>query len=179
MTTTPYVDLATVHSPTSGTTPPVAWGTDIRNNLQILANPPGCIVSRSTAQAITTGTGTVIAFTAADLRDTDAYHDTSTNPSRMTVPTGLGGLYAIQASLVFAANATGQRTISLQKNGTTALTVANDFPFANAGIATGMTQTVWALLSAGDYVEVNVFQNSGGNLNVTAAQASLIWQGVT
>ena len=42
-------------------------------------------------QSIADITLTAVSFTAADSWDTDSIHSTSTNPSRLTVPSGLGG----------------------------------------------------------------------------------------
>lgn len=180
--TTPYVDLNTIHTPTSGTTPTVSWGSDIRSNFQTIANPPGCIVTRTTALAVTSGTATAVPFTSTDLRDTDAYHDTSTNPTRCTVPTGLGGLYIFTAQIGYAANGSGQRSATIVKNGTTNIANTNLGTIGNAGVESAGYLVGYAVLVAGDYIELSLFQNSGGNLNTSTAEPpilALIWQGAS
>jgi hypothetical protein len=61
-----------------------------------------------------------IAFTTADEFDTDSFHDTSTNPTRITIPAGKGGKYLINA---YGVNATGVAGLYagfyLYKNGST------------------------------------------------------------
>lgn len=170
--TVPYTDLNTVHTPSSGGIPPVAWGSDIRANLELLSKMPGCSVRRSTALAVVTSTITDVPFTASDVRDTDAYHDTSTNPNRMTVPTGLGGVYRLTAYIDWAANATGFRQMGYTINGGTAVT-RQAINTTLAGIPTQTGFTVEVPLNAGDYITVWGFQNSGGNLNIADADATL------
>jgi hypothetical protein len=50
--------------------------------------------------------------------DTDGYHSTSTNKSRMTVPTGKGGYYMLAANGIFLGTVPGVSRIILYKNGT-------------------------------------------------------------
>lgn len=177
--TTPYVDLNTIHTPSSGGIPPVAWGTDIRLNFELMAKPPGCIVARAAALSVVNSTDTAVPWTDTDVRDTDAYHDTSTNNNRLTVPSGLGGLYFAFANLGFAANATGGRNFSLRKNGTTSLILTNQQVNSAAG-STRVLISGFIILAAGDYIETIVTQFSGSNLNTdTTLTAGLIWQGIS
>lgn len=174
MTTPTYVDLDTVHNPTSGTSPTVAWGDDIRSNFELLSKMPGCIAQRTATQALTTATVTAIALTASDLRDTDAFHDTTTNNTRCTVPTGLGGLYTVVGSVQFAGNTTGERLIQLRVNGLTTYNSVNSQatnPATTGVLALQVTDDI--VMVAGDYVELLAYQNSGGNLNVTPCKLSM------
>ena len=50
--------------------------------------------------------------------DTDGYHNTSTNTSRMTIPSGKAGYYYINAVGIFASTIAGQGNLTLFKNGT-------------------------------------------------------------
>ena len=50
--------------------------------------------------------------------DTDGYHSTSTDKSRMTVPTGKGGYYLLAANGIFLGTVPGVSRIILYKNGT-------------------------------------------------------------
>ena len=52
--------------------------------------------------------------------DVGAMHDTSSNTSRLTVPSG-GGFYGIGGRIEFAANSTGRRGIQIRLNGTTVI----------------------------------------------------------
>lgn len=128
--------------------------------------------NRATAQSIGTGSNTAISLNEADSFDTDGFHETVTNPTRVTIPASMGGIYLIVGSVAWAASATGNRILFPRLNGTTALngTTVN-------GVATNtLSQTIVDVqnLSAADYIELVVFQSSGGNLNVSSSSLTLI-----
>jgi hypothetical protein len=127
----------------------------------------GVSVYKSGDQTISNATATAITFDS-ELFDTDSLHSTSTNTSRLTVPTGKGGKYLVCGTVAFAANTTGNRGIYIYKNGSIinyatiiqTVTVASNGTFAPFSIVTQ--------LSAADYIEIFVYQSSGGNLAVTS-----------
>lgn len=166
--TAPYVDPNSVHVPSVGGTPPASWGTTLRGNGETLARPPGAVIARSGAQSISNEAWNTVAFTSADERDTDAYHSTVTNPSRVTIPAGLGGWYDIGGFFSFTSHSTGNRIVQLLLNG-----VGTVYQSIWTGaVANGQTMPMVPLqLVAGDYLEWQVFQNSGGALNLTVARA--------
>ena len=173
--TKPYSDPFGVHTPTTGTSPPASWGTSVANNLQTISAPPGCKVVTSAAQATASGTFLFVAFAAADIRDTDAYHDIVTNNTRMTVPTGMGGIYRLTAHVEWQINATGQRLLGYRVTG-----VTTTWMESRVGVTTFETRQSGSeeiALVAGDYVEIVAMQNSGAGLNVNLARASLTWLG--
>jgi hypothetical protein len=115
--------------------------------------------------AIATTSGAVPALTFNSERyDTGGFHSTSVNTERLTAPTA--GLYSIGATVRWEANAAGARQTFLRVNGTTII----DLDDRDIDAATNHTNKVNTeyQLAAGDYVEVLVFQNSGGPLNVLA-----------
>ena len=122
----------------------------------------------ATAQTISNSTSTIVTWTDTDVFDTDSFHDTSTNPGRLTVPSGKDGYYKIYWNVQWAApNATGRRSVQLYKNGLTNSDLicaceitpnATSYPSHNASV----TQ----YLVAGDYVQLGAYQESGGNLNI-------------
>lgn len=136
-----------------------------------LATFCGVRAKRTTAQTITTGSATKIDFDSEDY-DTDGFHDTGSNTSRLTVPTGLGGKYAISGALEWASNTTGIRTVNIIKNNTTYLCKNADTSISGD---MGMHVHAQAELAATDYVEIIVFHNRGSNLDVivTSMQAWL------
>ena len=93
------------------------------------------------------------------------------NPTRLTVPAGAAGIYAIDSNFSIAANATGLRFMQFFLNGAG----AGFFSFGqNAGSAfnhdiAGGTKI---RLAVGDFIEVIAFQNSGGALDIQANAAS-------
>lgn len=146
---------------------------------QYQSQVPQARVWRSTNQSITNATRTAVSF------DTVAYDLGAPSdqwaggtPTRLTcvVP----GLYHISGAHQWAANATGGRQAELRLNGTTFLDADIDI---NAGATqeTNHTDTDFRL-AAGDYVELTVFQNSGGALNTltgTPYQPLLTWHWVS
>jgi hypothetical protein len=98
----------------------------------------------------------------SELFDTNAFHSTSTNTSRMTVPTGYGGTYRVSANVLYDTNATGFRQLRLFKNGT--LVFLSPEIAGSATVYVGHSITYTLPLAAGDYIELAINQSSGGNL---------------
>lgn len=121
-------------------------------------------VYHSTTQSIATSTSTALNFDSED-HDDYGMHSTSVNTSRITIPSGAGGVYLVSAAAVFATNAAGIRLIWIQKNGTTAVSTYAIQLGQSANVAIVQTQCLIALAAA-DYIEAMVFQDSGGALNV-------------
>ena len=123
----------------------------------------GCNLYNAANQTISNSTATAVTF-ASETLDTDNFHSTSSNTSRITIPTGKAGKYLIQGRILWVANATSYRYTSIAKNGTQVV--------RNYGGNFGTVDTpnnIYAILdlAVGDYVELLVYQNSGGNLDVT------------
>lgn len=121
------------------------------------------IYSSAANQVIPNTTWTVFAFNAETF-DTGGLHDNVTNNSRITIPAGGGGLYLVGYTIAFNTNATGFRASQIKKNNVTAY-FGNSLAAAN-GNTTGLVGSVLLSLSAGDYLELFSYQNSGGNLDV-------------
>ncbi len=122
-----------------------------------------CKVKKTENQSLNNSTTTVINFDGEDF-DTNGLHDNSTNNSRITIPSGLGGKYLFIAYLQYASNTTGARQVGFFLDGTTYL----ESPiFPNNGVG-GNYVYVLALheLTEGQYMEVIGWQNSGGALDV-------------
>jgi len=91
----------------------------------------------------------------------------------------IAGLYLIRASAQWAGSATGTRKVFLLLN-------ANTEPFssieeANAGAGGGVHTEITGIFpfDAGDYLRVAGWQNSGGNLVITAAGSAGNFAGST
>ena len=100
--------------------------------------------------------------------DTDTIHDTSTNTGRLTCKTA--GIYHIYASVAFASNATGYRYINIRLNGSTMIATLGHTEVAASN--ENMSISTEYSLAVNDYVELLVYQNSGGALNVIATPNS-------
>jgi hypothetical protein len=139
------------------------------SNLYHLGGTAGHIGARvyhSADQSITTATETTLAFNSEryDLDPNGAIHDTATNNSRLTARTA--GRYLVGCNFYFVANSTGYRYCYLLLNGSTQLAFVSQ-PAVNGDINGMQVVTVYEF-NATDYVEVRVYQTSGGGLNVVA-----------
>jgi hypothetical protein len=117
----------------------------------------------NTSQAITTATLTALALNSERF-DNDAIHDTATNNSRLTCKTA--GKYQISGSIEWASNATGERHCYIRLNGATSISAI--VSPAVATNVTAMSITTIYDLAVNDYVELAVYQTSGGNLNINS-----------
>lgn len=131
---------------------------------------------RTTAQSVPDVTLTALTWNLESY-DTDGFHDNATNPSRLTVPAGLGGLYDIRAACWFATAAyAGSLSVFLRVNGATPyIAVAGRNHDTNNQ---GVTEQVSAVyrLAAGDYVEAMVQASNtfGGSHNINGLGASYL-----
>lgn len=127
----------------------------------------GCSLTQSGAQTISNTTQTDLLF-ANETFDTDGYHSTSSNTNRITIPSGKSGYFLVTARTAFAANTTGTRINWIIKNGTTEISTV----YAGAAVSDNTSVVTSAIVSlvAGDYITLNVYQTSGGNLNTVTDQ---------
>ena len=122
----------------------------------------GCVLTNSASQSISGSTLTTVTFDTESI-DTDGYHSTSTNTGRITIPAGKAGKYLITGMGAFTFNATGSRSIWIYLNGS-AKTSWQSMPTSAGG--TGLIASFILDLAVGDYVELKVYQSSGGSLNL-------------
>lgn len=121
----------------------------------------GARVYRTSNQTISNGTWTAISFDAERF-DIGNMH-TSSNPTTLIAPRG--GIYVISGTVNWAQNNNGNRYLGIRLNGNTWLDIIGFPPLSTSH---DMTITTIYQLSAGDYVELCVYQNSGGNLDIRA-----------
>lgn len=133
--------------------------------LDLLWAPPAARVYGGAAQSIPNATYTTLAFNSERF-DTDGIHDTVANNSRLTCQTA--GIYLIVLQVRFAANTTGHRQIGIKLNDASFIAMSIVAP---ASVMTVMTLPTVYRLSQGDYIEAQVYQDSGGALNVEANSA--------
>lgn len=112
----------------------------------------------------TSGSWLAIGFDTEDW-DTDSFHDTATNTSRVTIPAGLGGKYRVSFFVEFGGSATGVRGAQIRYNGAyDAAKTFGDTTAGFAGVGNMLAATMDVSLTAGDYLEVFAYQNTGGSL---------------
>lgn len=169
--TDPYVDPQTIHNPNVSAVPPASWGDTVRDDLEFLIAPPSVCAERTSNQSISDSTATAVQFNAADRWDTDAFHDTSTANTKLIVPAGLAGRYEVRSFCQFATDSTGARVAYLYKNG--AITRWENEITGSGG---NRIQVVGEVeLGEADYIELMVYQSSGGALNLGRALLSMRW----
>lgn len=154
----------------------------IRDPLLFLLNRPAAELRQTVVQSIPNVTWTSITFTTEDL-DTDPAgtggHDNVTNTSRFTAV--YAGWYRLSGGVEFAVNATGQRAAAWAVNGTL-LNAGRTLIGATAALGMGVpARTKLLFLNVGDYVELQVYQNSGGALNTAvvaegAPSMTVVWE---
>lgn len=112
------------------------------------------------------GSGTTLTFDT-ERYDTDAFHSTSSNTSRLTVPSGKGGKYHMEGHAQFASGTTGERELRVLLNGATIIAVNTEQGLIAENVTVHVSTDYE--LAVGDYVELVAFQDGIGSLNVLAA----------
>jgi len=138
------------------------------NNRYEPSAPPliGCRLRNSANEATATGIYEYLNFDTESY-DTDSMHEGVTNPSRITIKTA--GVYAFGASIMWEANATGERAMLIYLNRATVIGWDGRKANSDAGRPTSNEKDLTHEFSVNDYIEVRVRQTSGGNLNVESS----------
>lgn len=116
----------------------------------------------------TANTGTI--SLNANTFDTDGFHSTSTNTTRLTIPAGLGGIYLVTGQITWDSSNAGIRELDIFRNGGAS---ADGFVRQINSGGNRMTQTLTriASLAAGDYLELAGYQDSGASLDILGGGA--------
>lgn len=157
---------------TNSTIPPNILGDGCRSFGHITAAQTGFFFPRAKAtgtgsQVITNGSANRLQITV-DVYDPGNLVDT-TNYRIVAKETGR---YRVTAAVKFSNNATGRRELFLYKNGSETSTRDR----ARCAVNSSTDDTILELnrtvnLTAGDYIEVFAYQNSGGSLNIDLANS--------
>jgi hypothetical protein len=125
----------------------------------------GAYAYNNATVAIPSGAYTAVSLNA-EIFDTDAFHSTSTNNSRMTIPSGKGGYYQVNVIIRWAASSGGtNRIVQLKKNNSSNYgSIMTGTAFGTGGLRYEVSDIIDAV--PGDYIEAYVYQDTGGNLNV-------------
>lgn len=139
--------------------------TDLRDGLNFLLGPPRAWLEKvSSGQTIANLIQTSVLFDA-EMLDSDNGHSTVTNTSRYTAQTAGWFEATVNVTWDSGAPAVGNRSHWTAKNGSASSTgfqlMVAPTP---AGIEVISSFPSMVFLSVGDYVEVRVFQSSGGNM---------------
>lgn len=129
---------------------------------------PGAAVTRSTSQTISNNTFTAISFDTEGY-DRGGYWDAG-QPTRFTIPSGQGGFFDVYFSGEYD-SATGSRQWLFLVNGTNYL--QTNVTTNVSGGARSFALIYDLPLSAGDYIECLVYQDSGASRTFSIARASI------
>jgi len=130
------------------------------------ANTPAFSARLNSAQNIANNTFVKIAFNG-ELFDTDSAFASN----KFTVPSGEGGNYFFNYGIQYLAYAANRGISSFRKNGTEIQT-SEISPLTSSTNPT-ITGALSLNLSAGDYVEVFVYQNSGSAQDIRGSSSEL------
>lgn len=148
--------------------------THLRDNLAFLYTQEFGSYTASSTSNVTNGAWALVAWDGEVEESSGLTHNNSTNNSRIQVT--LAGLYEVNISVGWTANATGMRGVMVRKNaagssvGGTALKQSYNATPTTQDATAALAWTV--RLAASDYIEVFRYQSSGGNLAPKAVDAS-------
>ena len=135
----------------------------------------GCRLFNSAAQNIPNATTTAITFNSESF-DTDAFHSTATNTSRITIPAGKGGYYNFSGATRWAGGSTtGLRAQYLYKNGVEIWAGTFQAP-SNTSINETLIYSQIVSAVATDYFELFVYHTVGANYDVNGGSVVTTFQ---
>ena len=124
-------------------------------------NPPAARVFHNANQATASGTPLALVFNS-ERYDTANLHDTVTNNGRLTAPTA--GVYSIWGGVTIASNATNRRHFYITNQA--GADIGRVVVPGLSGDVTRLQVASIYKLAVGEYVRLNVFQDSGSALDV-------------
>ncbi len=136
-----------------------------------LGNRPvgrGALVKLTTNLSIANNTATAVTWSSAEYDDASLW--SAGNPTRLTVPAGGWTRARLSANLGWQSSTSGRRVMEIRKNGAS---TAWGLPLVHVPVTSnartnmnGTTAVSGVTVTAGDYFEVWVTQNSGVALNL-------------
>lgn len=136
-------------------------------DLQVAAAAPAVRVSNSANIAVGDASTTRLTFNTDVFASTSGMHSTATNPGRLIATSS--GIYCITGTVTWAPNSSGLRQARILINGSSFATIQT-LPSASGTFNTDQNiTTIYRFASSGSYAELEVYQNSGGSLNVLSA----------
>jgi len=114
----------------------------------------------------------------SEVYDTDSIHDTVTNNTRLTVPTGVTKVrLTANVHMQLSATATKFLEVTITKNGSSAFNMARAVALMpDVSNGTGLCITTGILTAvATDYYEITVWHNEGSALNLLGGDVYSSW----
>ena len=133
----------------------------------------GCSIQQTSGQSISNNTDTFLTFDTENF-DTDAFHDNSTNNTRITIPAGKGGYYQFNFALRYTGGTSNALVAKLFKNGVEAQVnvLTNSSQVPTHAFSTAFAGAV------SDYFQIAVYQNSGGTLTTDTGTQGARFQAI-
>lgn len=137
----------------------------------------GCGLSYTSNQSINNTTWTAVTFAGGELWDTDNFHDTATNNTRMTIPSGKGGKYLVNAMVFFNSTVSTNIITAIYKNGS--LLNGNVRGYVNYVQYTTEynSGSIVVEAAAGDYLELYVYVTSTGSETIDSKIFTITYLG--
>jgi hypothetical protein len=149
---------------------------NVRDGMNFLLNPPIAVIYQNASQSVGNNTFTPL-ICDSTAWDTYGGHSNTVNNSRYYAQ--ITGFYMIFAAVAFGPNSVGNRGITLDKNGTplSAPGFTTLVPSTNASNDVDIGVSGMVQLTAGDYVEPQIYQSSGGALNLASGASgfAVMW----
>ena len=124
----------------------------------------GCSLYNSGNWTISAGTVTSLGFDSETF-DVGGYHSTSTNTSRITIPTGKAGYYHVVMNAIWGADFSEPHQMRLLKNGS--LIWLNTIATPGSAMSLGRSQSQIVYGAEADYFEFAVYQDSASSKTLT------------
>lgn len=132
---------------------------------------PAASAYRTTTQSLTSAVSTAINWDAEDY-DGASLHSTSSNTDTFLVPEP--GWYRIEATVTFATNGTGLRSLSVLVGGVARARLYDSQPGSAVNDTTCHVSGLIYISDITGTIKVNAFQNSGGALNISANSNAIV-----
>jgi len=126
----------------------------------------GCSLYNSGNWTISAGTVTSLGFDAESF-DVGGYHSTSSNTSRITIPTGKAGYYHFVMNALWGADFAEPHQMRLLKNGS--LIWLNTIATPGSAMSLGRSQSFIAYGAEADYFEFAVYQDSASSKTLSGS----------
>jgi hypothetical protein len=130
------------------------------------ADPPAVLARRIAAQSITSGLATAVVFDGEMFDNADMFA-----PSSDTINIVDSGFYTVHGWVDLQAGTTGIRQLEIFQNGAAVWSDARNAP---SSLTNRMTISGPVVATAGDTLQLWVYQSQGSSLNVTAAKFAAV-----
>lgn len=124
------------------------------------AAAPTCVIYENPANLTYTGNVNLLMTYTNEETDTDGFHSNTTNTGRITIPTGLGGIYVVTFTCLVSGAGSNYYYAEIQKNAASIQGfVGQSDTFGRVGASTVIS------LAAGDYLTSHIQQASSGTFS--------------